>query len=137
MKDGYTGGIFCIQSHGSLFNFHPYIHALVLGGILKDDTFYQPFTISTNVIAQLFRARLLAILFKQEIIDLLMSWNHYSGFQVHSEQKINGANGDRIEKIARSMSRAAISVKRVEFNPEENTVTIYDGSSPQSIDLTD
>ena len=81
MKDGYTGGIFCIQSHGSLFNFHPHIHALVLAGILKDDTFYQPFTISTDVIAQLFRARLLAILFKQEIItqeiiDLLMSWNH-------------------------------------------------------------
>ena len=49
-----------------------------------------------------------------------------SGFQVHSEQKINGANGDRIEKIARYMSRAAISVERVEFNPEENTVTIYE-----------
>ena len=131
MKDGYTGGIFCIQSHGSLFNFHPHIHALVLAGILKDDTFYQPFTIFIDVIAQLFRARLLAILFKQgiitqEVIDPLMSWNHNSGFQVHSEQKINGANGDRIEKIARYMSRAAISVKRVEFNPEENTVTIYE-----------
>ena len=53
-----------------------------------------------------------------------MSWNHNSGFQVHSEQKINGANGDRIEKIARYMSRATISMERVEFNPEENTVTI-------------
>ena len=137
MKDGYTGGIFCIQSHGSLFNFHPHIHALVLGGILKDDTFYQPFTISTDVIAQLFRARLLAHLFKrevitQELIDLLMSWNHNSGFQVHSEQKINGVNGDRMEKIARYMSRAAISVERVEFNPEENTVTIYEKQNKMS-----
>ena len=137
MKDGYTGGIFFIQSHGSLFNFHPHIHALVLAGILKDDTFYQPFTISTDVIAQLFRARVLAILFKQEIItqeiiDLLMSWNHNSGFQVHSEQKINGANGDRIEKIARYMSRAAISVERVEFNPKENTVTIYEKQNKMS-----
>ena len=67
MKDRYTGGIFCIQSHGSLFNFYPHIHALVLAGILKDDTFYQPFNISTDVIAQLFRARVLAILFKQGI----------------------------------------------------------------------
>ena len=40
-----------------------------------------------------------------------MSWNHNSGFHVHGKQKINGANGDRIEKIARYMSRAAISVQ--------------------------
>ena len=39
VKDGYTGGNFYIQSHGSLFNFHPHIHALVLDGILKDDKF--------------------------------------------------------------------------------------------------
>ncbi len=131
MKDGYTGGIYCIQSHGSLLNFHPHIHSLVLGGILKDDKFYQPFHISTDIIAEIFRARLLAVLLKQEVItqeliDLLMSWNHHSGFQVHGKQKINGANGDRIEKIARYMSRAAISVERVEFNPEENTVTVYE-----------
>ena len=131
MKDGYTGGIYCIQSHGSLLNFHPHIHSLVLGGILKDDKFYQPFHISTDIIAKIFRARLLAVLLKQEVItqeliDLLMSWNYNSGFQVHSDQKINGANGDRIEKIARYMSRAAISVERVEFNPEENTVTVYE-----------
>ncbi len=55
-----------------------------------------------------------------------------SGFQVHSEQKINGANGDRIEKIARYMSRAAISVERVEYNPEENTVTIYEKQNKMS-----
>lgn len=55
-----------------------------------------------------------------------MSWNHHSGFQVHGKQKINGSNGDRIEKIARYMSRAAISVERVEFNPEDNTVTVYE-----------
>ena len=62
----------------------------------------------------------------QELIDLLMSWNHNSGFQIHSEQKINGANGDRIEKIARYMSRVAISVERVELNLEDNTVTVYE-----------
>ena len=45
----------------------------------------------------IFRARLLAHLLKrgiitQELIDLLMSLNHNSDFQVHSYQKINGAN---------------------------------------------
>ncbi len=142
MKDGYTGGIFCIQSHGSLFNrrsapFPPHIHALVLGGILKDDKFYQPFHISTDVIAEIFRARLLTVLLKQEVItqdliDLLMSWNHNSAFQVHGEQKVNGKNGDRIETIARYMSRAAISVERIELNSEDNTVTVYEKQNNSS-----
>ena len=131
IKDGYTGEIYCIQSHGSLFNFHPHIHALLLGGILKANLFYQPYSISTDVIAEMFRARLLAVLLKQDVItqdliDLLMSWNHNSGFKVHRDQKIKGANGNRIVKIARYMSRAAISVERVEFNSEENTVTVYE-----------
>ena len=108
-----------------------HIHALVLGEILKEDKFYQPFQISTDVIAEIFRARLLAVLLKrevipQELIELLMSWNHNSGFQVHCDQKVNGSHGDRIETIARYMSRAAISVKRIEFNPEDNTVTVYE-----------
>ena len=72
----------------------------------------------------------------QELIDLLMSWNHNSGFNVHGKQKINGANGDRIEKIARYMSRAAISVERVEFNPEENTVTVYEKQKKTSSSKT-
>ncbi len=50
----------------------------------------------------------------------------YSGFNVHRDQKINGANGNRIEKIARYMSRATISVERVELNSKENTVTVYE-----------
>ena len=62
----------------------------------------------------------------QELIDLLMSWNHNSGFQVHSDQKINGANGDRIETIARNMSWVAIAEERVELNLEDNTVTVYE-----------
>ena len=114
-----------------LLNFHPHIHALILGEILKEDKFYQPFQVSTDVIAEIFRARLLALILKreiitQELIDLLMSWNYNFGFQVHSEQKINGANGDRIETIARYMSRAAISVERVELNLEDSTVTVYE-----------
>ena len=47
---------------------------------------FQPFQISTDIIAEIFRAILLALLLKreiitQELIDLLMSWNHNSGFR--------------------------------------------------------
>ena len=94
------------QASRFLFYFHPHIHALVLDGILKETIFYQPFRISANVISELFRARLLTALLKQEVITpeivyLFMSWNHHSGFQVHGEQKMNGANRGRIGKIAR------------------------------------
>ncbi len=103
MDDGYTGGIFCIQSQGSLLNYNPHIHALVLAGIMKDGVFHEQINISTTVIAEIFRARLLAVLLEQgvitqELIDMLMTWNHNSGFNVHAKGRINGSDGDAIEK---------------------------------------
>ena len=68
----------------------------------------------------------------QELIDLLMSWNYNSGFQVHGKQKVNGHHGDRIETIARYMSRAAISVERIKLNFEDNTVTVYEKQNRSS-----
>ena len=55
-----------------------------------------------------------------------MSWNHNSGFSVHCKGQIKGSDGEAIEKIARYMSRAAISVERVEINPDEQNVTVYE-----------
>jgi hypothetical protein len=88
------------------------------------EKFYEQTRISPDVIAEIFRARLLAVLLnqgviKQKLIDLLMSWNHNSGFNVHSKGHIKGSNEEAIEKVARYMSRAAISVERVEFNPDD------------------
>jgi hypothetical protein len=143
MDGGYTGGIFCIQSQGSLLNFHPHVHALVLAGIMKDGIFNEQTNISTSIIAEIFRARLLAVLLEQgvisqELIDMLMTWNHNSGFNVHAKGRISGAEGDAIENVARYMSRAAISVERVEFNPADNTVTVYEKQdrSPSGVSTT-
>jgi len=54
----------------------------------------------------------------------LRSMQALSGFNVHVRGQIDGADGDAIENIARYMSRAAISVDRVEFNPADNTLTV-------------
>jgi len=56
----------------------------------------------------------------------LRSMQALSGFNVHVRGQIDGADGDAIENIARYMSRAAISVNRVEFNPADNTLTVYE-----------
>ncbi len=141
MDDGYSGGIYCIQSQGSLFNYHPHSHALVPAGIMKNGTFHEQTNISTTVIAEIFRARLLTVLLEQgvitqELIDMLMTWNHNSGFSVYTKGRINGADGDAIENIARYMSRASISVERVEFNPDENSVTVYEKQDRASCGMT-
>ena len=62
IEGGYTGGIFCIQSQGTFLNHHSHVHALILAGIIKEEKFYEQITISTDVIAKLFRAMLLAVL---------------------------------------------------------------------------
>ena len=98
---------------GSLFNVHPHTHALVPAGIMKGGVFYEQRNISTPVIAEIFRARQLTVLLghgviTQELINMLMSWNHHfslrsmqalSGFNVHIRGQIDGADGDAIENI--------------------------------------
>ena len=68
ISDGSAGGIYCIQSQGSLFNYHPHIHGLVLAGLIKEGIFYEQTNISTSVIGEIFRARLLTVLQEQGII---------------------------------------------------------------------
>ncbi len=103
-----------MEDQGFLFNVHPYTHAFVPAESMKGGDFYEQRNISISVIAEIFRARLLTTLLEhgvitQELINMLMSWNHHSGFNVHVRGQIDGADGDAIENIARYMSRAAIS----------------------------
>lgn len=56
----------------------------------------------------------------------IMEWIQKSGFNVHARGRINGSDGDAFEKVDGYMSRAAISFERVEFNPAEKTVTVYE-----------
>ncbi|HIO61897.1 MAG TPA: hypothetical protein EYN39_08875 [Deltaproteobacteria bacterium] len=40
IHDGLSRGIFCLQTHGSLFNFHPHVHSLVLPGLVRKGRFH-------------------------------------------------------------------------------------------------
>ena len=129
IADGSTGGIYCVHSHGNWFNHHPHVHALVPAGIMKDGVFHELRGVSSPVIAGLFRARLLKVLLdegviRQQIVDLLLTWNHHSGFNVHARGRIHGADRKAIENVARYMSRAALSVERVRYNRAEDSVTV-------------
>jgi len=139
MADGCTGGIYCVHSHGNWFNHHPHVHALVPAGMMKDGVFHELASISSPVVAGLFRARLLKVLLdegviSQQIVDLLLTWNHHSGFNVHTRGRISGADRKAIENVARYMSRAAISVERVRYDQAQDRVTVTKkpfGSCPE------
>jgi hypothetical protein len=80
---------------------------------MKDGVFHELKRVSSLVIAGLFRARLLKVLLdegviSQQIVDLLLSWIHHSGFNVHARGRIQGADQKAIENVARYMSRAAL-----------------------------
>jgi len=106
---------------------------------MKEAVFHELKNISGSVIAGLFRARLLKVLLdegviSQQMVDLLLTWNHHSGFNEHARGRIRGADRKAIENVARYMSRAALSVQRVRYNRAHNSVSVAKkpfGSSPQ------
>jgi hypothetical protein len=65
---------------GSLFNVHPHTHALVPAGIMKGGVFYEQRNISTSVIAEIFRARLLTVLLEQGVITQELINKLFFGF---------------------------------------------------------
>ena len=93
----------------------------------KNGIFHEKMIISTTVIVEIFRARLLTVILAQgvitqELINMLMTWNHNSGFNFHTWGGIDGSDGDAIENVARYMRRAAIPVERVEPFARGNSI---------------
>jgi hypothetical protein len=88
IRDGLSGGIFCLQTQGCLSNFHPHVHALVLPGLVREGRFHELKGCSATAVTVRLRARYLTALKNQEVLDSdeierLMSWNHNSGFNIH------------------------------------------------------
>ena len=95
-----------MQTHGSLFNFHPHVHALVHPGLVREGRFHGLKDCSATTVAVSFRSRFLNALQKQEVLDgdmveRLMSWEHNSGLNVHAGKPTDGADGEAIENQAR------------------------------------
>ena len=106
----------------------------MLPGLVREGRFHELKGCSATAVAVRFRSRFLNALHKQEVLDAdevgrLMSWNHNSGFNVHTGKPINGADGEAIERLARYMSRAPLSVERIHYHAEEHSVTVDAGKS--------
>ena len=62
IRDGLSGGIFCLQTQGCLFNFHPHVHALVLPGLVREGRFHELKGCSVTAVTVRLRARYLTTL---------------------------------------------------------------------------
>jgi len=102
--------VLCIQTHGSLLNVQPHIHALV-----------------TEVLTEAFRRGVLKLfveheMFEPEVADGMLDWLH-SGFSIHDSVWLDQDDAAAHERLARLCARCPVSLDRLEYDAEAATVT--------------
>ena len=112
------GVIVSIQTFGSFANFHPHLHCLVSEGIFTPAGEFLPLeTIDTSTVEELFRRLLLARLHRAERLsesfkEKLLTWSP-SGFSCRATEVIPPAEKDRLEQLARYLTRAPLRLDAV------------------------
>ncbi len=123
-----VGIVLSIQTHGSLLNWQPHIHALVTdGGFRPDGTFVRLPAHSTAVLTEAFRRGVLKLfvpreLFDPEVAEGMLAWSH-SGFSVHDGVWPDQDDQPAHERLARYCARCPVSLERLEYDADAGTVT--------------
>ena len=118
------GIVLSIQTHGSLLNWQPHIHALVTdGGFRPDGTFVRLPAHSTEVLTEAFRRAVLKLfvereLFEPEVAEGMLEWFH-SGFSVHDGVWLDEDDAAAHERLARYCARCPVSLERLEYDRRE------------------
>ena len=119
------GAVSSIQTFGSFAaNFHPHIHSLVTEGVFTPEGEFLPLPVpATSLLADIeerFRGLLLKKLHRAErlsedFLNKLLGWNP-SGFSVYANQIVFDDEPDRLERLARYLTRAPLGVEAVRTN---------------------
>lgn len=123
------GVIIVRQTFGKGARFHPHLHALVTGGGWDADGVWQPmFGWDRPVLRELFEVEVFRFLRQRgllsaERMQLIRSWRH-SGFGVHVGEAIGPEDRQSLEHVARYLLRAPVSLERMRYDPQTQTVTI-------------
>jgi len=113
-----TGAVMALHTWGSLLNWHPHSHAMVLnGGIDNDDTFIELAEVDTEILTERFAVKLLNSLHAEGLIDEdtiinIKSWEH-SGFSVHAAEPIGADDEDARQFLARYLKKPAFSLTKL------------------------
>lgn len=118
-KDVLPGCVASLQTFGSYSaNFHPHAHLLVTDGVFTPDRDFLPLLfIDIKAIEQLFQSLLLRRLHQvarlsEGFIDRIETWRH-SGFSVYGEQLVMPGEHDRLERLARYLTRPPLPLASV------------------------
>ena len=116
------GVVTSIQTFGSFAaNFHPHLHMLVTEGCFTAQGQFLPlFSLDTTSIEELFRRLLLSRLHQAERLSegfmrRLLSWSP-SGFSVFARQLIRPDEREQLERMARYLTRAPLSLSSVHLD---------------------
>jgi len=126
-EDVSVGIVLCIQTHGSLLNWQPHVHAFVTdGGFRPDGTFVSMPAHSTEVLTEAFRRAVLKLfvdreLFEPEVADQMLDWMH-SGFSVHDSVWLDQDDAPAQARLARYCARCPVSLERLEYDAQMGTV---------------
>jgi transposase len=113
------GCVASLQTFGSYSaNFHPHAHLLVTDGVFTPEREFLPLlSVDVNAIERLFQALLLRRLHAAQrlseiFIERLETWRH-PGFSVYGEQVVMPNEPDRLERLARYLTRPPLPVASV------------------------
>jgi len=123
-----VGIVACIQTHGSLANWHPHIHMIVTdGGFRPDGTFVHWPAHDTAYLTEAFRRAVLRLFVRCGIFDdddarSMLGWPH-SGFHVHDSVFVPEGDTDFALRLARYCARNPIALDRMEYTRESKRVS--------------
>jgi len=128
LPEGVLGAVLTIQTFGDYARWHPHIHAIVADGLFRPNgVFHVMPRTALRPLAELFRARVLAVLKKAGLIDesfitRIMQWRHVSGFSV--DNSVSVARGDDVglTTLARYILRNPFSTAKLRYTPESGMV---------------
>jgi hypothetical protein len=116
-----VGIVGCIQTHGSLANWHPHIHMIVTdGGFRADGTFVPWPAHDTAALTEAFRRAVLRLfvrrgLFEPEEAEAMLAWPH-SGFHVHDAVLVPEGDVAFAQRLARYCARNPVALERLEYD---------------------
>jgi hypothetical protein len=117
-----TGMVVVTATAGDLLNLNPHVHAIAPRGGWDEGGAWVPVPYIDNDVAErLFRKKVLDFLtceglLSDERAQILMSWDHNSGFSVDDSVRVEPEDGRAMERMARYILRPPLSLERMQYS---------------------
>ena len=122
------GLVAVVQTFNSDLRWNPHIHALVSRGAWDEQGHWISLpSIDARAAELLFRHKVLSLLYEAGLIDerhvdLLLSWQHHTGFSVDNSVTVDPEDAEALERLTRYLMRAPVSLERLSWDDEAGEV---------------